>query len=84
MDNQPAGNLGIVSITNLHDLRKEGYNLYRMEEDIEPEFGEFTGRVLQGFLEKSNVNPIREMVEMIQLARNYESNHESYRLMTRY
>jgi len=25
-------------------------------------------------LEKSNVNPIREMVEMIQLARNYESN----------
>ncbi len=74
VDNQPAGNLGIVSITNLHDLRKEGYNLYRMEEDMEPEFGEFTGRVLQGFLEKSNVNPIREMVEMIQLARNYESN----------
>jgi len=74
VDNQPAGNLGIVVINNLYDLRKEGYNLYRMEEDMEPEFGEFTGRVLQGFLEKSNVNPIREMVEMIQLARNYESN----------
>ncbi|WZL73630.1 flagellar hook-basal body complex protein [Clostridiaceae bacterium 35-E11] len=66
--------LDIVDITNIKDLRKQGDNLYRMAEQTTPQIQPFTGQVLQGFLEQSNVNPIKEMVQMITLFRNYESN----------
>jgi flagellar basal-body rod protein FlgG len=66
--------LNIVDITNLKDLRKQGDNLYRMAQQTQPQTQPFTGQVLQGFLEQSNVNPIKEMVQMITLFRNYESN----------
>ncbi len=79
VDNQQVGNLGIVNIANVYDLRKEGNNLYRMEENIQPQNEEFEGRVLQGFLEKSNAEPIKEMVEMINIMRNYESNQRVVR-----
>ncbi len=33
-------------------------------------------KILQGFLENSNVNPLREMVNMISLSRIHEANHK--------
>ncbi len=32
---------------------------------------------MQGFLEKSNVNVVREMVEMIEVQRSYEANQKT-------
>ncbi|MFP4697168.1 MAG: flagellar hook-basal body protein [Eubacteriales bacterium] len=65
-----------INIVNFdkEDARKIGDNLYSIEEDVEPM--EFEGQVLQGFLEESNVNSIREMVDMINVMRSFESNQK--------
>ena len=53
-------------------LRKEGNNLFRPPEGMEPQAA--TATVRQGFLEMSNVNVISEMVNMIAGYRAYETN----------
>ena len=73
-DEEWMGQLNMVNILNSKDLRKDGNNLYRMEENIAPQVAQFEGKVVQGFLEGSNVETIKEMVEMVTLFRNYESN----------
>ncbi|AOT70059.1 flagellar hook-basal body protein [Geosporobacter ferrireducens] len=75
-DDEWMGQLNIIDIENLKDLRKEGGNLYKMAAGTEPEGPPFTGQVLQGFLENSNVDAVKEMIEMITLFRNYESNQK--------
>lgn len=65
--------LKIVTFNNLRGLKKEGYNLWRETEWSGPAV-ETQGKVLQGFLEMSNVNPVTEMVRMIEAHRNYESS----------
>ena len=47
-------------------------NLSIPEREIEPVTTE-NSRVLQGKLEKSNVNPVRAMVQMIEMNRNFEA-----------
>lgn len=55
-----------------HTLRKNGENLLSpTNETVEQDF---TGQVIQGYLEQSNVEIVREMVDMITLMRNYEAN----------
>ncbi|MCG8539865.1 MAG: flagellar hook-basal body protein [Clostridia bacterium] len=68
--------LKLVNITNLRDLRKTENGLYEIEEGIEIEYEEFEGQVLQGRLEQSNVDTIKEMVEMMTLYRGYESSQK--------
>ena len=53
-------------------LRKEGSNLFRPPEGVEPQAA--TPVVRQGFVELSNVNVISEMVNMIAGFRAYETN----------
>ncbi|SKC56133.1 flagellar hook-basal body protein [Maledivibacter halophilus] len=74
MDGEIIDKLDIVSIENLRDLRKTERGLYKIEENIELEEEIFEGQVFQGRLEKSNVNPIKEMIEMMTLYRGYESS----------
>jgi len=56
-------------------LKKEGENLFRLAdggvEEAAPNF-----RLLQGHLEKSNVNTVTEMTEMIDLFRAYEGQQK--------
>jgi len=62
----------MVSFEDPLTLRAFGNNLFTITEDsVEIPF---TGSVMQGYLENSNVNTVREMVEMITLARAYEAN----------
>ncbi|WP_130805754.1 flagellar hook-basal body protein [Senegalia massiliensis] len=68
--------LDIVNIDNKEFLRKEGDNLYRIEENQEAQESAFTGEVLSGYLEGSNVETVKEMVEMISTMRGYESNQK--------
>lgn len=68
--------LDIVALDNIQDLRKQGDNLYKLENGAEPQESQFNGQVLDGYLEGSNVNSVKEMVKMITLLRNYESNQK--------
>ncbi|MBB6216359.1 flagellar basal-body rod protein FlgG [Anaerosolibacter carboniphilus] len=74
VDGEYIDQLNMIEIVNLRDLRKDGDNLYRLEDGMELESQPFRGEILQGFLEGSNVDSVKEMVEMITLFRNYESN----------
>ena len=60
-------------------LAKQGSSLYRETEYSGPAlvmgFGE-RPRVFQGFLEASNVDPVVEMVQMIEVNRSYEANQK--------
>ena len=85
VDGNEAGNLGVVDIQNREFLRKIGDDLYDVirDENGDPiedlDEGPFTGQVLQGFLEESNVNAITEMVEMITLLRDFEMGQKVIR-----
>jgi len=62
--------LKIVRIDNLNTLKKVGSSLF----DYIPETAtvDSTNSTLQGFLEKSNVNPVREMTNLIETNRLVE------------
>jgi flagellar basal-body rod protein FlgF len=55
-----------------HTLVKSGENLLSPTETTAEE--EFTGQVIQNYIEQSNVDAVREMVDMISLMRSYEAN----------
>jgi flagellar basal-body rod protein FlgG len=64
----------IVNPANSQDMKKSGQSLYRLvrpSEDIP-----FEGSILQGSVEESNTSSINEMIEMLQLYRNYETNQK--------
>ncbi|MDR3037722.1 MAG: flagellar hook-basal body protein [Candidatus Adiutrix sp.] len=67
------GQIELVEFDDPNMLIKEGYDLYVPKSpDFLPLPAENT-RLEQGFLEKSNVNPVNEMVQMIELQRIYEA-----------
>jgi len=58
-------------------LRKQGSSLFSSNEFSGPAMiaeGEERPVVLQGFVETANVDPVREMVQMIEVNRAYEAN----------
>ena len=59
---------------NKESLTKVGNSLYRAAD--EAGMKDFEGEFLQGYLETSNVNTIREMVDMINISKNYETNQK--------
>ena len=75
------GRIGLVKFTNPEGLQSEGANLYSMTTAsgeplyIEPE--EMNSRIVQGYLEASNVQVIDEMVKMITAQRAYEINSKT-------
>ncbi|MCL2351556.1 MAG: flagellar basal-body rod protein FlgF [Firmicutes bacterium] len=64
--------LYMADFEDYHTLRKTGDNLCEATGDSAP--AAFGGAVSQGFLEASNVNSVREMVDMIAASRAYEAN----------
>ena len=70
---EALGTLDIVDLDNEEYLRKIGNNLYKMIDGVGGEEIPFNGQVLQGYLESSNIDSIKELVEMITLMRNFES-----------
>jgi len=64
--------IGIVDFEDHATLRPFGDNLYTTT-DASAQVP-FVGSVVQGYIETSNVNIVREMVEMIALSRAYEAN----------
>lgn len=69
--------LKLVDFENIREIKKEGDSLFRETEFSGPPLPPENVKVLQGFLEKSNVNIVREMVDMIEVQRSYEANQKS-------
>jgi flagellar basal-body rod protein FlgF len=66
---QPVGQIGLVLLIDPTQMVREGSVMFDAQGGFEqaPE-----GRMLQGFLEGSNVNPILEISRMIEVQRAYE------------
>jgi flagellar basal-body rod protein FlgG len=64
---------------NNNDLRKEGENLY-MNFNSQNNGVESRSSIAQGFLEGSNVDLAKTMVNMIEIYRNYESNQKMVKM----
>lgn len=77
VDGDYVDTITIVNFENPEQLREQGYDFFIALDEANQI--PFTGEVQQGFLEGSNVNVVREMVEMISLSRAYEANQ---RLLT--
>ncbi len=71
--------LAVVSITNSEDLLKTGQTYLSTAQGVTAQEAAFTGSVVQGSLEGSNVDVISEMAQMISLLRGYESDQRVIR-----
>ncbi|MEL7649251.1 MAG: flagellar hook-basal body protein [Sedimentibacter sp.] len=66
--------VGVFKFANNSDLAQEGSNLYRViNEDAEYSMSE-DSRVMQGFLESSNVDMAEEMVRLLTIQRSFQLN----------
>lgn len=75
------GRMKIVEFTNPQGLLSEGSNLYSSTvasgEEIPIDAEEMNSRIVQGYLEASNVQVVDEMVKMITAQRAYEINSKT-------
>jgi len=69
-----VGRFLISTFDDVTVLTKRGGNL--LESTVQPQQQAFNGTILQGSLEQSNVNAIKEMVNMINVLRAYEANQK--------
>jgi len=70
-----ADYIDTIDIANFEETRA----LTKMDDNLFTSTGarsEFTGGVVQSFLETANVNPVSAMVDMITVARAYETNQK--------
>lgn len=68
-----VGQLSIVEFENNDHLKKMGHALYAITDNKVPALANPQTTVQQGFIETSNVNIVKEMTDMIQTTRNFES-----------
>lgn len=65
----PNAKIFIAQPDNIAFLKKEGDNLYRYDGEEELKSLEESGAVVQGFVEKSNVNAVKMMTQLIETNR---------------
>lgn len=68
-DGTPLGQMAIVQTVDNKQLVRQGGVMFRADDGFEPAEN---ARVMQGFVEASNVNPIGELARMIEVQRAYE------------
>jgi flagellar basal-body rod protein FlgF len=78
VDGQDIGRLGIVEFPNRQVLEHESGSLFRATQQP---LAATNSRVLQGVLEKSNVEPVTELVEMTQVNRAASSTAKFIEVM---
>ena len=75
-DGANISRVDLISVDNPQNLEKLGYNLYKSRGNVDVEEGDAYAdgaRVEQGFTEKSNVEVVSEMVNMIEVNRQFEA-----------
>ena len=70
--NQTVGKIAVVTFSSLAALTKQGDGLYSNDSNLQPT-PTTDAQVRQGMLESSNVNPITQITQMIQVSRAYEN-----------
>lgn len=65
-------NVDRLLIVDAADLTKQGHNLFTGDPAPAGEY-----QIRQGFIERSNVNSVRSMVELIEATRAYEANQKA-------
>ncbi|MGE5633131.1 MAG: flagellar hook-basal body protein [Caulobacteraceae bacterium] len=75
-DDEMVGKLKIVDFNDYNALRKEGGGLIGIAEGVDEQPQIAAGDIQQGFLESSNVNSVKEMVEMLTMLRSYEASQK--------
>jgi flagellar basal-body rod protein FlgG len=73
LEQETLGRLKIVNFNNLQGLTKEGQGFYKISDSSVKEILLNDVKVLQGFTENSNANPIHEMTQMIETLRLFEA-----------
>lgn len=73
-DGKEVARLQITDFEDYDYLKKFGENMYTAIDGATTKAAQ--GKVYQGYLESSNVNVVSEMVNMITIARDYESNQK--------
>ncbi len=74
----PVGKLSVVNVLNKDGLQKVGHNNYGFKNTITPELSSSNNsKVIQGFVESSNVNIVAEMADMITATRTFESTQKA-------
>jgi flagellar basal-body rod protein FlgF len=68
-EGNPVGQMGLVQPLNPQQLVREDGVMFRADDGFEPAEN---GRILQRFVENSNVNPILQLTRMIEVQRAYE------------
>lgn len=77
-NNENLGKLSIVTVEPLQALRKGGGSLYGLKENMNPVVVRNANvKIHQGALEGSNVNIVKEMTEMIQTTRAFETTQKA-------
>ncbi len=66
----PIARLGVFSFDNVGSLRRTGFNKFASDDTPVAATG---AQIRQGFVEISNVSPVKAMTEMIDILRAYES-----------
>jgi flagellar basal-body rod protein FlgG len=75
-DGNEIDTLKLVDFNDYMLLKKEGDALYLDASGDAGNMKESEGLIQQGFLEASNVNSVKQMVEMITMLRSYEANQK--------
>jgi flagellar basal-body rod protein FlgG len=73
-DGQYVDTFALVDFEDYNYLEKYGENLFRTVDGATEK--DSTAQVEQGYLEASNINVVSEMVDMISIAREYESGQK--------
>jgi len=68
-DGQPLGQIGLFTPADPNTLMREDGVMFRTDGEIEPVVN---ARILQGFIENSNVNPLLQVARMVEVQRAYE------------
>jgi flagellar basal-body rod protein FlgF len=79
VDNEEVDTLRLVAFDDPQGLERNG-NIYAAVRGSGYDADMGQTRIIQGALERSNVNPIDEMVEMISIHRGFEANQKSINL----
>lgn len=74
VNSERVDQIQLTNFDNLSALKKIGSSLF--EQTDRTEKTAFTGSLKQGYQEASNVNSVKEMIEMISLQRTYEANQK--------
>jgi flagellar basal-body rod protein FlgF len=74
VDDKPQDQLRIVKVSDEGGLQKVGHSMFTVPAGVQVDWAPEDIQVQQGSLEQSNVNSVREMVEMIDVARSYDLN----------